>query len=158
VFVGIVVLAVVPAHAKLLVRGFVAWPIPAHIPSLGAALFDVGMDETVGSGVVGFEGVAGWGWPEAFKEIRQAIASGFSFCCRSHCAPNSFACSQNGTVGFRIWHCRRWGRSVTRDAVSCMSTARVWKGETSCIGVGVESHVAGMVAWDGQRASCSMIE
>jgi len=37
------------------VSSFIAKPVPSHVPGLGTALLDIGMNDTVRGGVVGLE-------------------------------------------------------------------------------------------------------
>ena len=50
-----VITTLIPIDAKLRFCALIAKPIPSHVPSFRASLFDVGMNETSGSRVVCFE-------------------------------------------------------------------------------------------------------
>ena len=54
--IGVIVFAFVPVNTELFLCGFIAEPVPSHVQGLGTSLLDIGVDETVGSGIVGFEG------------------------------------------------------------------------------------------------------
>jgi hypothetical protein len=87
-----------------------------------------------------------------------ALVAGFGFDSRSHNIANRFADCQDRTIWFGIrnfWW--RW-RSIAQDLVTGIGTLGIRENKIGCIHVSIESHVACMVADNGQRLSCSIAE
>ena len=66
----IVEFARAPVDFKLFLAFAVAKPMEAHVPGFGPFLLHVGMNETVGGGIVSFE----WSWWLWMAKINQSLS------------------------------------------------------------------------------------
>jgi hypothetical protein len=124
-----------PVEIELFLLDAIEQPMPSHIKSFRFFQADFGMQNTVGCGVVGFEGNAtGWLRVPHFGQrcddgysllSIEEQASHFSFGSRGRNGANGFAENMNGAVGFWTWGVADGTRKIGKKEMTGRSTASI---------------------------------